>query len=112
MATRHQRAGIDDRWHKRVKGPDGNRRTVRSAVCGRVSRWRVRWVDGGGEEHSKSFQRKPDAQVPDPCRTVEARQGHGPVRNAHLGARLLRLTAVYGSVRLLPCGASMWGIAC
>ncbi|TXB91311.1 hypothetical protein FRD82_21755, partial [Mycobacterium tuberculosis] len=50
--------------------------------------------------------------VPDPCRTVDARQGHGPVRNAHLGARLLRLTAVYGSVRLLPCGASMWGIAC
>lgn len=69
---------------------------MRSAVCGRVSRWRVRWVDGGGEEHSKSFQRKPDAQVPDPCRTVDARQGHGPVRNAHLGARLLRLTAVYG----------------
>ncbi|OPF73751.1 integrase, partial [Mycobacterium tuberculosis variant bovis] len=54
----------------------------------------------------------PDAQAPDPCRTVDARQGHGPVRNAHLGARLLRLTAVYGSVRLLPCGASMWGIAC
>ncbi|WP_230870537.1 phage integrase central domain-containing protein [Mycobacterium canetti] len=63
MATRHQRAGIDDRWHKRVKGPDGKMRTERSAVYGRVSRWRVRWVDGGGEEHSKSFQRKPDAQT-------------------------------------------------
>ena len=38
-------------------------RTERSAVYGRVSRWRVRWVDGGGEERSKSFQRKPDAQT-------------------------------------------------
>jgi hypothetical protein len=23
VTTRHQRAGIDDRWTKRVKGPDG-----------------------------------------------------------------------------------------
>ncbi len=38
-------------------------RTERSALHGRVSRWRVRWVDGGGEERSKSFQRKPDAQT-------------------------------------------------
>ncbi len=38
-------------------------RTERSAVYGKVSRWRVRWVDGGGEERTKIFQRKPDAQV-------------------------------------------------
>jgi integrase len=63
VTTRHQRAGIDDRWTKRVKGPDGKMRTERSAVYGKVSRWRVRWVDGGGEERTKSFQRKPDAQV-------------------------------------------------
>ena len=23
MTTRNERAGIDDRWHKRVKAPDG-----------------------------------------------------------------------------------------
>jgi hypothetical protein len=63
VTTRHQRAGIDDRWTKRVKGPDGKMRTERSAVYGKVSRWRVRWVDGGGEERTKSFQRKPDARV-------------------------------------------------
>ncbi|WP_108924582.1 tyrosine-type recombinase/integrase [Mycobacterium montefiorense] len=63
MTTRHQRAGIDDRWHKRVKGPDGNMHASRSAVYGKVSRWRVRWVDDRGEERTKSFQRKPDAQA-------------------------------------------------
>lgn len=38
-------------------------RTERSAVYGRVSRWRVRWVDATGVERTKSFQRKPDAQA-------------------------------------------------
>lgn len=38
-------------------------RTERSAVYGKVSRWRVRWVDGTGAERTKSFQRKPDAQA-------------------------------------------------
>ncbi|MCV7227842.1 tyrosine-type recombinase/integrase [Mycolicibacterium komossense] len=63
MITRNERAGIDDRWHKRVKGSDGKMRTERSAVYGKVSRWRVRWVDNAGAEHTKSFQRKPDAQA-------------------------------------------------
>ena len=63
MTLRHQRAGIDDRWHKRVKGPDGETRTERSAVYGKVTRWRVRWVDDSRNEHSKVFDRKPDAQA-------------------------------------------------
>jgi integrase len=60
---RNQRAGIDDRWTKRVKGPDGKMQTVDSALKGKVKRWRVRWVDETGEEASKSFARKPDAQT-------------------------------------------------
>lgn len=63
MITRNERAGIDDRWHKRVKEPNGTMRTERSAVYGKVSRWRVRWVDSTGAERTKSFQRKPDAQA-------------------------------------------------
>jgi len=63
VITRNERAGIDDRWHKRVKGQDGAMRTERSAVYGKVSRWRVRWVDSTGAERTKSFQRKPDAQA-------------------------------------------------
>jgi integrase len=63
MTTRNQRAGIDDRWHRRVKGPDGKIHTERSAVYGKVTRWRVRWVDDSGKEHTKVFDRKPDAQA-------------------------------------------------
>jgi integrase len=63
VITRNERAGIDDRWHKRVKEPDGTMRTERSAVYGKVSRWRVRWVDSTGAERTKIFQRKPDAQA-------------------------------------------------
>jgi integrase len=63
VTTRHQRAGIDDRWHKRVKGRDGKTHTERSAVYGKVTRWRVRWVDDAAREHTKVFDRKPDAQA-------------------------------------------------
>jgi integrase len=60
---RNQRAGIDDRWHKRVKGPDGKVQTERSSLYGKVTRWRVRWVDDTGHEKSKVFDRKPAAQA-------------------------------------------------
>ena len=63
MITRHQRAGIDDRWHKKVKGSDGKVRKERSAVYGKVTRWRVRWVDDSGREHTRVFERRPDAQA-------------------------------------------------
>jgi integrase len=37
--------------------------TEPSAIYGKVTRWRVRWVDDQGQEHSTSFKRKPDAQA-------------------------------------------------
>ena len=61
--TRNPRAGIDDRWHKQVKGPDGTMRKERSATYGQVSRWRVRWVDDTGQEHTKVFKLKDAAQA-------------------------------------------------
>lgn len=61
MTVRHARAGIDDRWHKSVKLPDGSTKQERSSVYGKVTRWRVRWVVDG-QEKTKSFARKPDAQ--------------------------------------------------
>lgn len=63
VTTRNERAGIDDHWHKRVKDADGAMRTLRSAVYGKVSRWRVRWVDATGAERIKNLQRKADAQA-------------------------------------------------
>lgn len=59
---RNERAGIEDRWHRRVKRTDGAMHTERSAVYGKVTRWRVRWVDATGTEHTKVFDRKADAQ--------------------------------------------------
>lgn len=63
MTTRHPRAGIDDRWHKKVKGADGKVRKERSAVYGKVTRRRVRWVDDSGTENTKVFERRRDAQT-------------------------------------------------
>jgi integrase len=61
--TRNPRAGIDDRWHKRVKGADGAIRKERSSTYGKVARWRVRWVDDTGHEHTKVFRHKDAAQA-------------------------------------------------
>ncbi|MDT5366023.1 MAG: hypothetical protein QOC62_454 [Mycobacterium sp.] len=63
MTARNQRAGIDDRWHKKVKGPDGKIHTERSVLYGQVTRWRVRWVDDSGRELSKVFDRKAAAEA-------------------------------------------------
>lgn len=60
---RNQRVGIDDRWQKRVR-VDGEMATIRSPLWGSTTpRWRVRWVDGDGREHNKSFRVKVDAQA-------------------------------------------------
>jgi integrase len=60
---RNPRAGLDDRWHKRVKNPDGTTRLVRSDLYDKVTRWRVRWVDDTGSEHTKVLRLKADAQA-------------------------------------------------
>ncbi|MGE3656069.1 MAG: tyrosine-type recombinase/integrase [Mycolicibacterium sp.] len=63
---RNRRAGVEDRWTKTVhrKQPDGTTiaETVPSKVHGKGMRWRARYVDKHGREHSKSFARKLDAK--------------------------------------------------
>ncbi|WP_233354248.1 site-specific integrase [Phycicoccus elongatus] len=58
----NQRGSVEDRWRKRVKDADGNTVEVPSAVAGKVTRWRARYVDDGGREIQRSFGRKVDAQ--------------------------------------------------
>lgn len=63
--TRNRRAGVEDRWTKTVhrKQPDGTT-TVEpspSKAHGKGLRWRARYVDKHGREHSKGFARKTDA---------------------------------------------------
>lgn len=59
---RNQRGSVEDRWRKRVKDETGNTVDVPSAVSGKVRRWRSRYVDNAGREHSRTFDRKVDAQ--------------------------------------------------
>jgi integrase len=59
---RNRRAGVEDRWTKTVRDPDGATRTEQSANYGKGSRWRARYVDDNGKEHAKGFSRKADAQ--------------------------------------------------
>ena len=60
---RNRRAGVEDRWTKTVRDPDGTTRTVPSARHGRGLRWMARYVDNEGRERSKAFARKGDAQT-------------------------------------------------
>lgn len=59
---RNRRSGVEDRWNKTVRLPDGTTETVPSAANGKGLRWRARYVDENGKEHAKGFGRKADAQ--------------------------------------------------
>ncbi len=59
---RAQRGSVEDRWRKRIKDADGNSVEVASAVAGQVTRWRARYVDDSGREHTRHFDRKVQAQ--------------------------------------------------
>jgi len=62
VQTRNRRAGVEDRWTKTVRLPDGTTETVPSALHGKGKRWRARYVDEDGREHARGFTRKADAQ--------------------------------------------------
>lgn len=57
---RGRRAGVEDRWTKTIRDNDGKR--VPTARHGKGLRWMARWVDDEGQEATKSFGRKSDAQ--------------------------------------------------
>jgi integrase len=54
MTTRNRRAGVEDRWTRSDGQP--------SSRHGSGLRWLARYVDSQGQEHSKAFGRKADAQ--------------------------------------------------
>lgn len=61
-ARRNRRAGVEDRWTKTIRLPDGTTKTIPSSNYGKGSRWRGRYVDDLGREHAQGFARKVDAQ--------------------------------------------------
>ena len=58
---RNRRAGVEDRWTRTIKLPDGTTQTVPSARHGTGLRWLARYVDDRGRERTKAFTRKTDA---------------------------------------------------
>lgn len=83
---RSQRGSVEDRWRKRVKDEAGTTLEVASAVAGKVTRWRARYVDNAGREHSRTFDRKVDAQ-----KWLDA-QLAALLRGDHIAPRDARLT--------------------
>lgn len=64
MSThRGRRGGVEDRWTKTTRQADGTSTKVPSANHGKGRRWRARYVDDTGQEHSKAFDRKADANT-------------------------------------------------
>lgn len=59
---RNQRAGVEDRWYKTVRDEHGKATRVPSANHNKGRRWRARYVDENGSEHTQAFNRKADAQ--------------------------------------------------
>ncbi len=55
---RNRRAGVEDRWTKTVRDPDGSVRTEPSARHGIGRRWLARYVDDHGRAYSRSFDHK------------------------------------------------------
>jgi integrase len=62
MQKRNSRAGVEDRWNKKVRDKSGNIQIVPSANYGKGKRWRARYVDEQGREHVQSFSVKAQAQ--------------------------------------------------
>jgi len=58
---RRQRSSVEDRWTKTVR-VDGKSQKVPSTRSGIGKRWRARYVDAHGIEHSQMFDLKHDAQ--------------------------------------------------
>lgn len=83
MSIRNRRAGVEDRWHKTIRHPDGSTEAVSTARDGTGLRWMARWVDAEGREQSKSFGRKLDAS--EHLKTVLTAQATGSYVDPRLG---------------------------
>ncbi|AXK85722.1 tyrosine-type recombinase/integrase [Nocardia farcinica] len=83
---RNRRAGVEDLWTKEERCPDGTVQRVPSKLHGKGKRWRARYVDDIGQEHTKRFARKTDAQ------TWLDSQVSSLVQGAHVAPRDMRRT--------------------
>jgi integrase len=62
MVYRGVRGGVEDRWIKKVRQPDGSYAEAPSKSHGVTSRWKARYVDGEGVERCRFFPVKREAE--------------------------------------------------
>jgi integrase len=60
---RNRRSGVEDPWYTKIRDERDNTQKVPSSEYGRGLRWRARYVDDDGRQHSKAFERRVDAQA-------------------------------------------------
>lgn len=60
---RNRRAGVEDLWTKEVLDENKKAHRVPSKLHGKGKRWRARYVDDAGNEHTQRFTRKTDGQA-------------------------------------------------
>ena len=89
MATRNRRAGVEDRWHRRrcATSTATRKPCPSSQYGGNRMRWRARYVDERGREHTQAFARKVDAQ-----RWLDQTDGGRSYRRTHVAPRDAQLT--------------------
>lgn len=85
-------AHVEDRWHRTVKGPDGNTRKERSPRYGTGLRWRARYEDPDGRGRNRSFATKVMAEKF--LTEVEHSKNVGTYRDPDAGRVTLRAYAL------------------
>ncbi|WP_194826875.1 site-specific integrase [Nocardia sp. XZ_19_231] len=60
---RNRRAGVEDLWTKEVLDENKKAHRVPSKLHGKGKRWRARYVDDAGNEHTMRFARKTDGKA-------------------------------------------------
>jgi integrase len=86
MVYRGVRGGVEDRWIKKVRQPDGSYAEAPSKAHGVRSRWKARYVDGEGIERYRVLEVKREAEEWLRARLSEVTTG------AHIDPKLGKLT--------------------
>ncbi|MCX4095348.1 tyrosine-type recombinase/integrase [Nocardia sp. alder85J] len=60
---RNRRAGVEDLWFKSERREDGTTKKVPTQLHEKGKRWRARYVDDAGQEHTKRFTKKAEAET-------------------------------------------------
>jgi len=78
-------AHIEDRWSKTIIDPDGKKGREKTSLYGKGLRYRVRYIDPGGSERSRSFADKEKRQAEAFLVSIEADKVRGTYVDPNAG---------------------------